>query len=366
MVAGAFDPHAVAAAFAEAAIDPSRWDHAMDVAGTATGSCGALLIPVRGQLPGMPFSQSIGSLVESYISDGWIHRDVRYRSVPVIQRRGVATDFEVMSPEEIARHPYYQEFMGGHGFQWFAGVMMDSGDDQWVVAIQRLREQGPFSSREVSELATLSRQLGGAAATARAFGFARIDAAMQAFEVSDTAVVMLDRMSDVVRANAAAERILNGDLRIERRRIVSSDPDVTAALDRALHGLIWNRSKAALLSPVRLPRQGRRPVLAYPVRLPAVSADIFTACQAILVLVDPEKRSGPPEAALRDGFGLTGAEARLAMRLASGESLETAADALGVSKETARVQLKAIFAKLDVHRQGEMVALLARLLGPAR
>lgn len=54
------------------------------------------------------------------------------------------------------------------------------------------------------------------------------------------------------------------------------------------------------------------------------------------------------------------------MRLASGASLETAAESLHVSKETARVQLKAIFGKLDVHRQAEMVALVARLLGPAR
>lgn len=363
---GAFDLQAVAQAFATAAVDPSRWERAMEVAGTATGSCGALLVPVRGQLPGMPFSASIGSLVETYISDGWIHRDIRYEAMPAIQRRGAATDLDVMSPEKIARHPYYQEFMGRHGFQWFAGILVDSGDDQWVLAIQRLREEGPFSPQEISELAALSRQLGGAAATARAFGFARVDAAMQAFEVSDTAVVMLDRVGEVVRANAAADRILTGDPRIERRRLVSRDAEATATLDRALHGLIWNRSKAALMSPVRLPRQGRRPLLAYPVRLPAVSADIFTPCQALLVLVDPEKQKAPPEAALRDGFGLTAAEARLAMRLASGVSLETAAESLHVSKETARVQLKAIFGKLDVHRQAEMVALVARLLGPAR
>jgi DNA-binding NarL/FixJ family response regulator len=53
---------------------------------------------------------------------------------------------------------------------------------------------------------------------------------------------------------------------------------------------------------------------------------------------------------------------KLAMQLAAGEPLEAAAAALGVTKGTARIQLKTVFAKLDVHRQSELVALLARLL----
>lgn len=116
------------------------------------------------------------------------------------------------------------------------------------------------------------------------------------------------------------------------------------------------------MSPVPLPRRDKRPVLAYPVRLGAVSADALAACQALLVLVDPDERPRPPEAALRAGFGLTAAEAKLAMQLAAGEPLESAAERLGIAKETARVQLKAVFAKLDLHRQAELVALLARLL----
>jgi DNA-binding CsgD family transcriptional regulator len=68
------------------------------------------------------------------------------------------------------------------------------------------------------------------------------------------------------------------------------------------------------------------------------------------------------DAQLRELFGLTAAEARLASRLAAGDCLETVADELGVAYETARNQLKAIFAKTETHRQAELVALLARLL----
>jgi DNA-binding CsgD family transcriptional regulator len=60
-------------------------------------------------------------------------------------------------------------------------------------------------------------------------------------------------------------------------------------------------------------------------------------------------------------FGLTSAEAKLASIIAEGVNPEQAAEELGISRETARNQLKAVFAKTATHRQSELVALLARL-----
>jgi DNA-binding CsgD family transcriptional regulator len=70
----------------------------------------------------------------------------------------------------------------------------------------------------------------------------------------------------------------------------------------------------------------------------------------------------PPEATLRRAFRLTEAEARLGALLASGESVGTAAERLGITKETSRSQLKTIFAKVGVHRQSALVAVLSTLL----
>lgn len=51
-----WDFGAVAAAFAEAAVDPSRWAIAMDAVAEASGGVGALLFPLQGRLPGIPMS----------------------------------------------------------------------------------------------------------------------------------------------------------------------------------------------------------------------------------------------------------------------------------------------------------------------
>jgi DNA-binding NarL/FixJ family response regulator len=60
-------------------------------------------------------------------------------------------------------------------------------------------------------------------------------------------------------------------------------------------------------------------------------------------------------------YGLTTAEANVAVHLASGETVSDAAESLGVSRTTLRNELVAAMAKLGVHRQAEMVALVAGL-----
>jgi len=78
-------------------------------------------------------------------------------------------------------------------------------------------------------------------------------------------------------------------------------------------------------------------------------------------VTDLDAGRAPPAGRLRSAFGLTPAEARLASHLAAGQDLSSAAEACGLMRETARGYLKSVFAKTGTSRQGELVALLARL-----
>jgi len=65
--------------------------------------------------------------------------------------------------------------------------------------------------------------------------------------------------------------------------------------------------------------------------------------------------------ALKVSFGLTPAETRLATLLREGTSLAEAAEDLGVSVNTTRNQLRAIFEKMGVRRQADLVRALSQL-----
>jgi DNA-binding CsgD family transcriptional regulator len=65
---------------------------------------------------------------------------------------------------------------------------------------------------------------------------------------------------------------------------------------------------------------------------------------------------------LRCHFGLTPAEARLALHLVAGETLRSAEVKLGITYESARTQLKKIFNKTGTSRQAELVVVLLTAL----
>ena len=64
---------------------------------------------------------------------------------------------------------------------------------------------------------------------------------------------------------------------------------------------------------------------------------------------------------VRESFGLTPAETRLAARLKDGLTLKEAADELSVSVNTVRNQLRAVFDKMGLNRQSELVRALTQL-----
>ena len=63
---------------------------------------------------------------------------------------------------------------------------------------------------------------------------------------------------------------------------------------------------------------------------------------------------------LREAFGFTPSEAKLARLLATLGTLRDAARAMNITYETARAYLKAVFGKAAVHTQAQLVALVLR------
>jgi DNA-binding CsgD family transcriptional regulator len=77
--------------------------------------------------------------------------------------------------------------------------------------------------------------------------------------------------------------------------------------------------------------------------------------QALVTLSELGPKPGPSATILAKTFRLTPSEAKVASTTARGASPQIAARELKISRETARNQLKSVFAKTDTHRQSELV-----------
>jgi DNA-binding CsgD family transcriptional regulator len=350
----------IESAFAEAAINPALWVRALNVASREIGGYGATLL-TGSTLPNAPVTDSIGEVSEHYFRDGWHLRDQRHAGVPLLMKTGVMDDSDCINLDGIKKHPYYQEFLAPHGLRWFAGVKVACGDEVWCLSIQRKIEQGPLPPEDKARLAAVSRTLSTSAALARAFAASAVMGALNAFELSNTAIALINRHGDVYKLNRAAETLLKGDVRISGRKIFTRDPAAAVALRRAIHTLMWQTIGAAMSAPILLPRSNKSPLLAYPAKLSALAANALADCQAIVIFVDPDERCPTPESILQSGFALTPTEAKLAARLATGVSLDDVSNELRISKQTGRTHLKRIFAKMGIGRQAELVALLSTM-----
>jgi DNA-binding CsgD family transcriptional regulator len=168
--------------------------------------------------------------------------------------------------------------------------------------------------------------------------------------------------------NRAARALLDtrDGLRLRAGALSASD----AEAERALRALIAScagdgSTPTGCGGNIALPRgPSRLPlnVLVTPIRPEtAMAAMPWTFPQravAIVLVSDPETEIQARVESLRERFGLTPAEATLALEIAKGDGRQATADRLGITLGTARSHLSKIFDKTGVTRQAELVRLL--------
>ena len=221
-------------------------------------------------------------------------------------------------------------------------------------------EVGNVRATEERILASFTQRLIEIASVAGARGSATSPTA--ALNAMGLPAIALDRHGFVVDANAAAEVIFDDNIRIKNRRLFVRDPDSRTLLKEAIDQLARPPIPNALAGePVVVPRMDKLPVIVRIWPFEGPSHPPAQEVRALLTLNALGPRPGPPAAILAKAFRLTPSEAKLACIIARGAPPNIAARELKISRETARNQLKSVFAKTNTHRQSELVALLMQV-----
>lgn len=181
------------------------------------------------------------------------------------------------------------------------------------------------------------------------------------------AVVVLNNAMRIVSTNSLADHILGAGEGIVRRGdqlvfTATTHQRTIAALLGAQGQPVAEGERRPTRFRVARPVHGDIVVTARPLELKALHAGAGAGAIALFLARPGSEASTDPQL-LRELLGLTKAEARLAAALAEGSTLVDAARRLGIAHNTAKVQLRGVFAKTGVNRQAQLVALLASLGG---
>lgn len=184
---------------------------------------------------------------------------------------------------------------------------------------------------------------------------------MEVIEVTRHGIVIVGPGAKVVHVNSAAEQILRlGDgLCIRSGSIEATLTSTNEHLGRCLTGaLVEQRSGSRSGDSWACSRpSGKRPYVIHVLPL-AVASNEPSAAKALVMIIDPEQELEPPKMLMRRLFGLTNAEADVALRAMRGDGLRPIAADLALSRATVNTHLQHVFDKTGTHRQAELVHLL--------
>lgn len=170
---------------------------------------------------------------------------------------------------------------------------------------------------------------------------------------------LLDLCGRVLSLNIMALSCLGDGLVLGNEFLSATDRDT----DRKLQYLVsatLSPSGMTPPTPVAVQRCSRLPLVIRTFRLSAPVAGAPSAAVLLLTL-DPEQWPEPPREILMQTFGLTRAEADVAIGVASGKNLAEIAAERAVKIGTVRTHLKTVFAKTNTHSQADLTGALTRL-----
>ena len=352
----------------DAVLEPGQWPELMEEICTAVGANGAAMLQSDVRTEDIPRTRSISEFFDKIYFQNKLHvSDIRAaRGVPLLLSgtNVVVTDADLFRSEaEMLRDPLYMH-LGEWGLRWFAAIGFKAGSALWGLTIQRTPRQGMFEQDEVAALSQLADRLTQAATLSTAVGRTAIVGVTNALDLIDRPAFALDRLGGLIAINKKAAGYLGRELVVRSGRMALFDKEAQARLVQLIDQLRSGSDlQPPLMAPVIVRRVTGRPLVLHPLPVPPAARSPFLGARVVLVVKDLERDIVVDPALLVRLFDLTPAQAKLAVRIASGSSVEEAAAELGVGSETMRKHLKAVFAKTDTHRQGELVALLSKLSG---
>ena len=351
----------------EASLIPEMWPPLLEKLAGTVDALGAGLFTVSGGASPWIASPALAPLMRAFMEDGWVEINKRASRAEAMAHPGFITDLDAFSMEEIERDPFYQDFLIPSGIGWSTGthIALPMGDVV-SITIERPWHRGPVERHYVDLLDGLRPHLARAAMLSARLALERARTAASALESVGLPAAVLGARGQLLAGNRLIEPMIPSILQDSSARLRFVDPRADRLLQTGVDALASGLGKRDVPQsfPVCGPDGGPASV-AHLLPVKGQARDVFGGMHSVLVIMPLNGAAVAPASLVQALFDFTPAEARVAISLGEGASVNDTAHRLGVSRETVRTHLRAIFSKTGVSRQSALVRLLAGLSRPS-
>ena len=341
----------------EAVVYPASWSVALDRLASLAGGEGAFLSLLTDDSAQWIASHSWMSKAQQLVTAGDL--DIRHRRLPLKARNQFLREVELFDNGEVERQRRLLRPLGLGSYIAASGTAGSNGI--FTVSVERQSTRRSFSARSVATLNRIYPHLTRAIhlhvrsttdSNRRTLDFYQEGLSLAAAIVTrDRTIVASNRQFDALRPAISIAR--------DGRLIVSNDA-AEEQLAKALLRFGWAGPATSPIS-IAIPHAGKTtPHLIGALRPLPTQTMCFGRVPIVLLVVRPVIATQAISLQLiREVFGLTQTEARVAHGLAQGCAVREIARLHDVEPNTIRVQLKSVYEKTGTHRQAELVRLLS-------
>lgn len=359
-----------------AAVEPELWPSVLTRLSVLTGSHGAVITRQNeetGEGAGIraePLPEATALYYGHFATRNVFLQADNARAAVQAYRPSVLTDEHKVPKADLLRSEFYNDFMRRFEFHSLLMFRMAVvGMDTVILNLARTRRADGYGNAEIYLANALLPHLIRAFDAGEKIASSRVltDGLMGVQDCSPHGIFLVDDEGQLRHANAAGHALAagGGALRLLAGRLSAAAPDQA----RRLEGLIRKatsidpavRTGGAMTMPS--PDHGARlSVTVVPARGSA-SSFFVGGRSAIVCVTDPSARLSLSEVTLRELYGLTPAEARVALALFEGLDPPAVAAHLNLGLSTVRTHLAHIFDKTEARSQVELTRLLMRTVG---
>lgn len=363
----------------EATQDATRWEPFLEHLRQKTNSLAMVLGYIDTAIVGSQLAQVAGftsKMLEDYSHYYKYDTAVEFLEVNKVPlgKSGDAQDYmERTAWENMGGGVLYREFLRPNGIYHVGGVCVFKDETRLsFLGCYRAREQGPLDESGKRLLDDLCPHVQRALRIRQEFMTlkAKESATSAALDQIPLGVVFFDEFAHPVYVNRMARMLVerHPHIKITDQGVYTDDYEET----QRLHGMILQTARyttrdihvSAGSTVLRSAHSAvPMPVLVTPLlserEFEAEKVRLGSVC---LFIADPEATHPISINYLCEGYGLTKAEAQVAVSMANGMSVAEMARARGTRETTVRSQVRALLSKTNLNRQADLVRLV--LTGP--
>ena len=353
----------------DAALDHSRWVDVLASVSDLIGGSGAVIVvqdPRTSRVRWTTQARMDPDVIDKYVQY-YSAIELRFPAIVSVPTGTVQTEYSLIDKDTYLKSEIYNDFLIPCDIPHICAAVLEKEPDATFISIEGSRRRGRFETQERELLQALVPHLKRAVHIGKLLNShqQRLDSFHELLNNLTLGIIALDGEGRIRETNRIASTCLakRDAIACHHGTLVALSALAQSCLQRAIAHACRGEAPGGDLEGINLPRAGggRGYTAIVEPASRALTMQDTAGIAAFVFLIDHDAAPLAIAPLLQQRFGLTVAEANVALGVLEGLSLKEISSCRGTSLETTRSQMKRVLSKCQARNQAGLMRMLTQI-----